>query len=620
MTDICSVCGNALDAGNLYCSLCGARRSADEAASAAGYAGDSAVSGKTPDSEGLRRQVLFALDNGEAGEAWKYCCQAVYAGNMKDAELITLEKALSELRHEGLVWGRRPFKAHLRQAGLQSSEAVKERLLRYAKRLEAVLVKRRKSKLDLEKRKAERQEQLSRQKRYNEAARLMEKAASEEELRQAASSFEALGDFSDAKQKRRECIDKAMLFHEKAEAERQQRLRRKEAARQFVKRTALFAVCLTVLIAAGVVIAVFSDPNYYANKGDYFKAAQLYKKKEDYGGIRDMYKKLMEAGKYPEAADVAVWLEASDEFKAVSAYIKSFCDKGDGVGASAAYSKISSSHRGVLINEKDHELRHMVAWCLIKSGNYNEAYSFIRLNDFIVMGKYEQDGDLKNGPEDIYWRVKQSDIEKDGLHLTLVSCVALDILPFNTVKTPVTWANCSLRKWLNGKFYENSFTKNERTSIVKCPLSGEKNPRGGARAGSNTMDKIWLLNILESETYFPNNDDRVCFASKYAFNKDGDFGNAQRIGDWRTPKWGVRNWLRSPGTTNIKAVNVAKNGSIYENGVSLHERVVTDRLAVRPAMRVVLSKARPPQSKPCAYVPEIELRELEKPGKDKADS
>ncbi len=616
MTEICPVCGNALGAGNVYCSICGARRSAGKAANAAGTAGDSAVAGKMPDSEGLRRQVLFSLDNGEAGEAWKYCCQAVYAGNMKDAEFVMLEKALSELRHEGLVWGRRPFRKHLRQAGLENSEAVKERLLRYAKRLENVLVKRRQSKLELEKRKSERQEHLNRSKRYKEAARLMENAASEEEFRRAASSFEALGDFSDAKQKRRNCIDKAMRFHEKAEAERQERLRRQAAARETIKRTVLFAVCLVVLVAAGALIATLSDPDHYAKKGEYFKAAQLYKKRKDYSGTADMYKKLMDSGKYSEAADVAAGVNAAWEFESASAYIKSFCDKGDGAGASAAYSKMASAHRSVLLNEKDHELRHMIAWCLIKSGNYQEACKFIKLNDFIVMGKYEQDGDLKNGPEDIYWRVKQSDIEKDGLHLTLVSSVALDIMPFNAVKTPVTWATCSLRAWLNGKFYENSFTKNERSSIVKCPLAGERNPRSVARAGGKTMDKIWLLSKMEAETYYLKNSDKVCFASKYAFYKDGDFGIYQRLDAWGTPKWGVRYWLRTPGTTNVKAADVEKNGSVYANALTFNERDVTDRLAVRPAMRVVLSKARPPQSKPCAYAAEREIQEMEKEGKD----
>lgn len=56
-------------------------------------------------------------------------------------------------------------------------------------------------------------------------------------------------------------------------------------------------------------------------------------------------------------------------------------------------------------------------------------------------------------------------------HEVLVICQnGIDVKPFNTKDTEVTWDDCSLRKWLNEEFLINAFSFDERQYIVKSSV------------------------------------------------------------------------------------------------------------------------------------------------------
>ncbi len=634
MADSCPVCGRH-GAGALYCPLCGVRRRGDEGGSAAAgpasdgaadssayAAGGSRSSVQLADCEALRRQVLLYLDNGNADEAWKCCRQAVKSGNMGDTELAMLEKALSELRHEGVLWARRPFLTHFSQAGLENSDIVRERISLYAKRFENVLAKRRKDKLELERHKAAWRELLSCRERYGEALRLAESADSSDDYYRAADMFEEAGNYSNARELRRYCIDCAVRFKEIAAARRRQFWIRCAA---YLKRGTNLIILAVLAVAAAAIIIIINYQNKsgrllradnYISKGQYVKAAEVYELYDNYSACQHLAQVLQSEGKAKDAIIIAEKAAniakacrkkksdpfyADQEYDAVKTCLAMACQEGS-QEAVEAYKRLRPKHPDVFKQSMDYDLRHMVAGALINSGRFSEASYLMLPGDLLPFGRYEQDGNSANGAEDIYWVIKGVSFDNSGVRLKLVSLVALDIMPYNSVKTPVTWKTCSLRHWLNRTFFEQAFNEHEQAAVAATSLQGEKNSSGASAPWLDTLDKVWVMSVDEASSLFKNNGERLSLASKYAFGKDGDFGTQQinsfvgyyGRGDVFKERTGVRYWLRTPGTNGLKAAIAGRNGGICYGKAQkkqIYDRVVTDNLAVRPVMRITCSKS-----------------------------
>ncbi|MCR5521153.1 MAG: DUF6273 domain-containing protein [Lachnospiraceae bacterium] len=136
---------------------------------------------------------------------------------------------------------------------------------------------------------------------------------------------------------------------------------------------------------------------------------------------------------------------------------------------------------------------------LEKTGKgYKSSYDFSKAKkgDIITFGAYEQDGNLANGQEPIEWVV----LSKTKSQLFVVSKYALDAVPYNKYKdTKVTWETCTLRKWLNEKFYNAAFNKDEKNLIKTTTVENFDNPDPEYKTpgGNDTKDKVFLLSQLE---------------------------------------------------------------------------------------------------------------------------
>lgn len=129
--------------------------------------------------------------------------------------------------------------------------------------------------------------------------------------------------------------------------------------------------------------------------------------------------------------------------------------------------------------------------------------------DIVILGTYEQDNDLSNGPEPIEWVVLG---ERDS-HTLLLSKYALDgHKPYNEEYVDITWENCTLRSWLNNDFYNTAFTASEKEKIITShnenpgfdellrrmdSISDNYSDADGAEGGNPTDDKVFLLNFAE---------------------------------------------------------------------------------------------------------------------------
>lgn len=200
-----------------------------------------------------------------------------------------------------------------------------------------------------------------------------------------------------------------------------------------------------------------------------------------------------------------------------------------------------------------------------------EKLKVAKAGDYIFFGSYEQDNNTANGKEDIEWLVLEV---KDGKAL-LISKYALDCKPYNTEHTDVTWATCSLRKWLNDEFLNTAFSSEEKAKVPTTTVSGNTNPEYGTDPGAATQDRVFLLSITQANDYFKSDRERVCNPTDLAVAR----------GAWENPDGNCWWWLRSPGKTQDAAAAVFGDGDIYESG----DDTGNDNNAVRPALWMELN-------------------------------
>ena len=179
----------------------------------------------------------------------------------------------------------------------------------------------------------------------------------------------------------------------------------------------------------------------------------------------------------------------------------------------------------------------------------------------IAFGRYPQAS--KNENALIEWLV----LKNDGSKALLISKYALDCQQYHTSRIFGTWENCTLRKWLNGAFFNNAFSVEEQKQILSTTVTTTD------YSTVNTKDRVFLLSIAEAQKYFGSNSVRQCQGTVYCFAQSAyKAGNGDC--DW---------WLRSSNRSGYTAY-VDDDGRIYENGTP----VDNDDIAVRPALWIDL--------------------------------
>ena len=224
------------------------------------------------------------------------------------------------------------------------------------------------------------------------------------------------------------------------------------------------------------------------------------------------------------------------------------------------------------------------------NGNYNSpsaspvpAVSNVRGGDIIPFGGYD-------------WRVL--DIQ-DGKAL-IISDRVLEHREYHTDYTEITWADSSLRQYLNGEFY-NSFSASDRGRIAQVTNINPDNPwdfteYGGNNKtprGVNTQDRIFLLSLDEVVRYFGDsgqlrnqnhaNNESWGFNDEYSGVRVASCLDSCTYNDYHydagygTASWW---WLRSPGFYSNLAAFVISDGFLYVYGIDVY----VGSGGVRPAL------------------------------------
>jgi hypothetical protein len=153
----------------------------------------------------------------------------------------------------------------------------------------------------------------------------------------------------------------------------------------------------------------------------------------------------------------------------------------------------------------------------------------------------------------------------------------------------ITWADCSLRKYLNGEFYDK-FTATDKSRIIPVLNKNPGNQWYGSKGGADTQDSIFLLSIEEVVCqYFGDSSSKLYNRGKnqrYWFERK-DENNSKRIARLEGKEWPTWWWLRSPGRVNVKAVYIHGNGDIGIQGNNILKGNISEgecKGGVRPAL------------------------------------
>ncbi len=153
----------------------------------------------------------------------------------------------------------------------------------------------------------------------------------------------------------------------------------------------------------------------------------------------------------------------------------------------------------------------------------------------------------------------------------------------------ITWADCSLRKYLNGEFY-NKFTEADKLRIIPVINKNPDNEWYGAKGGEDTKDSVFLLSTEEVCKYFGDSSSKLQNKGKnqrYWFERK-DENNIKRLAKLQGKEWCWWWWLRSPGRVNVKAVYIfGTDGNIGIQGNNILKGNISDGKCtggVRPAL------------------------------------
>ena len=208
----------------------------------------------------------------------------------------------------------------------------------------------------------------------------------------------------------------------------------------------------------------------------------------------------------------------------------------------------------------------------------------VHAGDEIPFGRYPQGP--KGEVEDLIWRVL--DIDEKQHRALLITKRLIDGVPYHERYEGITWGNCTLQDWMNGKFMDDAFNEQEKSEIAMVRIDNPDNPIHGINGGKPTEDKVFALSIEEANKYFKDNGDRMAAVSWYLYNKGiyttsksnkeyNQYFTIYRLKSGEETGWW---WLRSPGITSFEAAHVLPNGDIDEDGHAVN----IPGVSVRPAL------------------------------------
>ncbi len=202
----------------------------------------------------------------------------------------------------------------------------------------------------------------------------------------------------------------------------------------------------------------------------------------------------------------------------------------------------------------------------------NSLTGNLMLGSIVVFGNYPS---VTGTKQPLTWRVLFS----HGGKVLLITEHSITERLYHHTHAQANWEKSDLRQWLNGEFFEDTFTESEKKVIMYASSVSSVDifPKGSAVSDMLPKDEpplcsgdhVFILSEAEVRRFFKNEEDACC----------------STFGDQHEPKCsqnveGASWWLRSPGTIAGCAAYVDKKGNVSKHGIN----VFLPGTFVRPAI------------------------------------
>lgn len=250
----------------------------------------------------------------------------------------------------------------------------------------------------------------------------------------------------------------------------------------------------------------------------------------------------------------------------------------------------------VIIPARETAREYETAFELLSDGSYLESYDvFLKLGDYkdsvaeaekiktdhplyfkevgdeIVFGTYPQTAEGRRA--DIEWIILH--IDRENHHIMLLSKYALERKVFHDINENISWADSTLRFWLNNEFIDEAFSGSEQKALLTHSTEARDNWEFGTPGGVETDNKVYLLDLKNFDDLLTDKQEIAqCMPTEYAIKQ-----GAEVNGDYCN--W----WLRSPGEFQNYAAIVDTNGGFINSG----RGVTNDTICVRPVIWIDIS-------------------------------
>lgn len=201
----------------------------------------------------------------------------------------------------------------------------------------------------------------------------------------------------------------------------------------------------------------------------------------------------------------------------------------------------------------------------------------VKIGSIITFGSYN-------------WRV----LNRQNDEILVITEEIIEQRSYHDAYSDITWAECGLRAYLNGEFY-NRFSDADKAKIVTVLNENLDNQWFGTAGGAETQDNIFLLSLDEVCRYFGDSISKLYDRGKnqrYWFERK-DENNINRLARLQGKNYCWWWWLRSPGRVGKKAVYIwGTDGTIGIQGNNILKGNVSDGKCtggVRPALWIKLS-------------------------------
>lgn len=194
----------------------------------------------------------------------------------------------------------------------------------------------------------------------------------------------------------------------------------------------------------------------------------------------------------------------------------------------------------------------------------------MQIGDIINFGNYD-------------WRV----LEVQNNKALIITEYIIEQCSYHDAYVDITWADCSLRRYLNGEFYDK-FSEADKARIVSVLNKNLDNQWYGTNGGADTSDNIFLLSIEEAACKYFGDSSALLHSPKknkrYWFERK-DENNSKRVAATNEEIWWW--WLRSPGRVGVKSAYIHGDGNIGIQGNNILIGNLSDGRCtggVRPAL------------------------------------